>query len=56
MRDHCADAAELPGVLFCQPSRPPRPSAALIDVAPSILAEFGLPTPPSMEGRDLFSA
>jgi predicted AlkP superfamily phosphohydrolase/phosphomutase len=52
--DHCADALEVPGVLFCnRPSRAKAPR--LIDLAPSILAEFGLPTPPSMDGRDIFS-
>src|SRR5439155_9810738 len=48
--DHCADALEVPGVLFSN-----RPIAArtpsLVDLAPSILAEFGLATPGSMTGR-----
>ena len=52
--DHCADALEVPGVLFS--NRPIRSGApALVDVAPSILAEFGLPTPASMGGRSFFS-
>ena len=52
--DHCADALEVPGVLFC--SRPFRAaSPSLVDVAPSILAEFGLPTPASMRGRSIFT-
>jgi predicted AlkP superfamily phosphohydrolase/phosphomutase len=50
--DHCADALEVPGVLFC--NRPIRGRPALIDVAPSILAEFGLATPSSMAGRNIF--
>jgi predicted AlkP superfamily phosphohydrolase/phosphomutase len=51
--DHCADALEVPGVLFC--NRPLRAaSPALVDVAPSILAEFGLPAPASMSGRSVF--
>ena len=51
--DHCADALEVPGVLFCnRPLRRANPS--LVDVAPSILAEFGLPVPSSMVGRNLF--
>lgn len=51
--DHCADAAELPGVLFSnRPVHADTPS--LIDVAPSILAEFGLPVPASMEGKNFF--
>jgi predicted AlkP superfamily phosphohydrolase/phosphomutase len=53
--DHCADALEVPGVLFS--SRPIRgKSPSLVDLAPSILAEFGLKAPPQMVGKDLFSA
>jgi predicted AlkP superfamily phosphohydrolase/phosphomutase len=53
--DHCADALEVPGVLFS--SRPIRGrSPSLVDLAPSILAEFGLPAPPQMVGKDIFSA
>jgi predicted AlkP superfamily phosphohydrolase/phosphomutase len=53
--DHCADALEVPGVFFA--NRPivgktPR----LIDLAPSILAEFGLAPPSSMEGANVFSS
>jgi predicted AlkP superfamily phosphohydrolase/phosphomutase len=52
--DHCADALEVPGVLFS--SRPFRArSPALIDLAPSLLAEFGLPVPSVMTGRSIFS-
>jgi predicted AlkP superfamily phosphohydrolase/phosphomutase len=52
--DHCADALEVPGILFS--NRAIRASApSLVDLAPSILAEFGLPTPASMSGRDIFS-
>ena len=51
--DHCADALEVPGVLFCnRPMRAGKPS--LVDVAPSILAEFGLAAPASMSGRSVF--
>jgi predicted AlkP superfamily phosphohydrolase/phosphomutase len=51
--DHCADALEVPGVLFC--NRPFRAAApALVDVAPSILAEFGITTPASMSGKSIF--
>lgn len=53
--DHCADALEVPGVLFS--SRPiRRASPSLVDLAPSILAEFGLPVPSRMVGKDIFSA
>src|SRR5262249_33185147 len=38
--DHCADAKDVPGVLFC--NRPIRAASPFLwDVAPSILAEFG---------------
>jgi predicted AlkP superfamily phosphohydrolase/phosphomutase len=53
--DHCADALEVPGVLFS--SRPIRgKSPSLVDLAPTILAEFGLAAPPQMVGKDIFSA
>ncbi len=52
--DHCADAAEVPGVLFCNRAVGAQ-SPSLIDLAPSILTEFGLPTPQSMEGRNIFT-
>jgi predicted AlkP superfamily phosphohydrolase/phosphomutase len=53
--DHCADVSEVPGVIFS--NRPIAASApALIDMAPSILTEFGLAIPPSMEGKNIFSA
>jgi predicted AlkP superfamily phosphohydrolase/phosphomutase len=52
--DHCADATEVPGVLFS--NRPISAIApALVDLAPTILAEFGLPAPSSMEGRNVLS-
>jgi predicted AlkP superfamily phosphohydrolase/phosphomutase len=52
--DHCADVSEVPGVLFSnRPIRAKLPS--LVDLAPSILAEYGLPIPSSMEGRSVFS-
>jgi predicted AlkP superfamily phosphohydrolase/phosphomutase len=52
--DHCADALEVPGVLFSnRPLRGETPS--LVDVAPSILAEFGLTTPATMSGRSVLT-
>ncbi|HEV3116832.1 MAG TPA: alkaline phosphatase family protein [Gemmataceae bacterium] len=52
--DHCADALEVPGVLLS--NRPIRAKApSLVDLAPSILAEFGLATPSAMTGRNMFS-
>jgi predicted AlkP superfamily phosphohydrolase/phosphomutase len=50
--DHCADALEVPGVMWCsKPIRGANPS--LVDLAPSILAEYGLSTPPTMTGRNV---
>jgi predicted AlkP superfamily phosphohydrolase/phosphomutase len=51
--DHCADALEVPGVLFSnRPFRGNNPS--LVDLAPSILAAFGLPASKAMTGKNLF--
>jgi predicted AlkP superfamily phosphohydrolase/phosphomutase len=53
--DHCADALEVPGVLFCN-RHLAGPAPSLVDLAPSILAEFGLPTPPQMVGKNVLSS
>lgn len=51
--DHCMDVSEVPGVLFSN-----LPIAAsntsLVDLAPSILTEFGLKIPSTMVGRNIF--
>jgi bisphosphoglycerate-independent phosphoglycerate mutase (AlkP superfamily) len=53
--DHCADALEVPGLLCCnQIIRSDNPS--LIDLAPSILEDFGLQKPQAMTGRSIFTA
>jgi predicted AlkP superfamily phosphohydrolase/phosphomutase len=52
--DHCADALEVPGVLFCNRAIRAK-SPALVDLAPSILAEFGLAAPASMSGKSIFA-
>jgi predicted AlkP superfamily phosphohydrolase/phosphomutase len=53
--DHCADALEVPGLLCCNRSiKSSNPS--LIDLAPSILSEFKLPTPATMNGKNVFTA
>ena len=51
--DHCADALEVPGVLFSNRAIRGR-APSLVDIAPTILAEFGLPTPPQMDGKNVF--
>jgi predicted AlkP superfamily phosphohydrolase/phosphomutase len=52
--DHCADVSEVPGVVFSNKSiKAENPS--LIDLGPSILAEFGLSTPSSMEGKNILA-
>jgi predicted AlkP superfamily phosphohydrolase/phosphomutase len=52
--DHCADAREVPGVLFCNRHIEGK-APSLVDLAPSILAEFGLPAPATMVGKNVFS-
>jgi predicted AlkP superfamily phosphohydrolase/phosphomutase len=52
--DHCMDARVVPGILFCNRSFRAK-SPSLVDLAPSILAEFGLPTPASMVGKNIFT-
>lgn len=50
--DHCCDSSEVPGVLFAnRPIQMPHPS--LVDLAPSILAQFGLPAPSTMSGSNI---
>jgi len=51
--DHCSDPAEVPGVLFCNRAVAAA-EASLIDLAPSILAGYGLKKPDSMTGKDVF--
>ncbi len=51
--DHCADALEVPGIL-CTNKPFSKADPSLIDVAPSILAEFGLPTSTTMTGRSIY--
>jgi predicted AlkP superfamily phosphohydrolase/phosphomutase len=51
--DHCADALEVPGVLLAN-RKIGSMNPSLIDVAPSILTEFGLQTPATMSGKNFF--
>ena len=51
--DHCMATEEVPGVLFA--NKPiPHPSPALTDLAPTILAQFGVQPAKQMTGRDVF--
>ncbi len=51
--DHCADVSEVPGIIFCnKPIAAAGPS--LIDLAPTVLTEFGLGVPEQMEGKNIF--
>jgi len=51
--DHCADVSEVPGIIFS--NKPIGADApALVDLAPSILTEFGLKIPSSIEGKNIF--
>jgi predicted AlkP superfamily phosphohydrolase/phosphomutase len=53
--DHCADASEVPGVLFTnKPIAMSEPS--LIDLAPTILQQFDMDIPETMDGKNVFKA
>jgi predicted AlkP superfamily phosphohydrolase/phosphomutase len=50
--DHCVDPSVVPGVLFCNhpiASEQPR----LLDIGPTVLDLFGIPTPDYMDGKPL---
>ena len=51
--DHCVDPRLVPGVLFCN-RKIDVDDPALIDIAPTALQQFGVPTPKYMDGRPLF--
>jgi len=53
--DHCIDPSLVPGVFFCS-RKIARDDPALIDIAPTALALFGLDAPRHMQGRPLFEA
>jgi len=51
--DHCLAAEDVPGILFA--NRPIRvESPHLMDLAPTVLAEYGVDKPTSMVGRSIF--
>jgi len=51
--DHCIDHTLVPGVLFCD-KKTVMEGPALTDVAPTILAEFGIEKPKNMIGQSVF--
>ena len=52
--DHCMDVESLSGVLLAnRPITSETPS--LVDLAPTILAEFGMPPPPETEGKAILA-
>lgn len=53
--DHCCDLREVPGVLFTN-RQIAKESPDLRDLAPTILNEFGLETPKTMEGKNIYKA
>ncbi|MGA1823764.1 MAG: alkaline phosphatase family protein [bacterium] len=52
--DHCIDYKLVPGVLFCN-RKIQKKDAHIIDIAPTLIHEFGLEIPPYIEGGKLFS-
>jgi predicted AlkP superfamily phosphohydrolase/phosphomutase len=50
--DHCMDVTELPGVLLSN-RKITSESPALIDLAPTILGEYGVEPPPGTEGKPI---
>jgi bisphosphoglycerate-independent phosphoglycerate mutase (AlkP superfamily) len=51
--DHCADASEVPGILFCNRSIAAQ-NVCLQDLAPTILAAFAVNSPDSITGKNIF--
>ncbi len=53
--DHCIDYTQVPGILLSN-RRIPAQLPALTDIAPTILAEFGIAKPATMAGHSVFEA
>lgn len=49
--DHCVDYRLVPGVFFCNRKFQPDGEFRLVDVGPTILKLFGVPTPKYMDGK-----
>ena len=52
--DHCIDPRIVPGVVFCS-RKIDVDDPALIDIAPTVLQQFGIEPPAFMDGKVLFS-
>ncbi len=50
--DHCVDPSVVPGILFCN-RKINDDHVRLLDIAPTVLALFGIPTPEYMDGHAL---
>jgi predicted AlkP superfamily phosphohydrolase/phosphomutase len=48
--DHCVDPDLVPGVLFCN-RRVAADDPGIVDIAPTVLAAFGVPVPAYMDGK-----
>ncbi len=53
--DHCMDFTKVPGVLLSN-RKIAAEAPALIDIAPTILAEYGIPKTKDMKGQSVFQA
>ena len=54
--DHCFDPALVPGVILSNKTEWKQGPCGIWDLAPSILASFGLPVPPEMDGTPILKA
>lgn len=54
--DHCCDPALVPGVILSNKTEWKQGPCGSWDLAPSILASFGLPVPPEMDGTPILKA
>jgi len=50
--DHCVDPREVPGVLFTN-FKLTKDDPSIMDIAPTVLHQLGVPAPPYMDGRVL---
>ncbi|MEZ4552251.1 MAG: hypothetical protein R2860_17625, partial [Desulfobacterales bacterium] len=50
--DHCVDSSLVPGVLFCN-HKLDGDTPSIMDIAPSVLDNFGIPIPRYMDGKIL---